>query len=122
MRLRLRAWRESDLGSFAALNADPAVMEYFPKTLSREESDALAGRIQAAMKLRGFGQWAVEVPGVADDTQPLTVRRVGKRAPVELLLVHHFLQLLGVVTVGVDADEGKGLAIEILDERPLVGP
>src|SRR6266446_9133853 len=65
-RLSLRAWRESDLGSFAALNADPAVMEYFPKTLSREESDALAGRIQAAMKLRGFGLWAVEVPGVAD--------------------------------------------------------
>src|SRR5438132_11949585 len=66
LRLNLRTWRESDLAPFATLNADPAVMEFFPKTLSREESDALTRRIQAAMKLRGFGLWAVEAPGVAD--------------------------------------------------------
>ena len=30
-RLRLRQWREEDLAPFAALNADPQVMEFFPK-------------------------------------------------------------------------------------------
>ena len=65
-RLILRSWRESDLPSFAALNADPVVMEHFPKTLNREESDLLAARIQSAMTRHGFGLWAVEVPGAAD--------------------------------------------------------
>src|SRR5262249_39707059 len=65
---------------------------------------------------------ALEVPGAADNSQPLAVRRVGKRAPVELLLIHHVLELLGIVTVGVDADQGKGLLFHRLDERPLVGP
>jgi RimJ/RimL family protein N-acetyltransferase len=65
-RLRLRPWREEDFPSFAALNADPEVMEYFPKCLSREESDQSAGRIREGIERRGFGFWAVEVLGVAD--------------------------------------------------------
>lgn len=65
-RLKLRAWRDSDFPAFAALNADPVVMEHFPKTLSREESDVLAARIRAAMTRHGFGLWAVEVPEIAD--------------------------------------------------------
>ena len=40
-RLLLRPWRESDLGPFAALNADPVVMEYFAKPLDRAESDLM---------------------------------------------------------------------------------
>ena len=43
-RLRLRGWRQEDLIPFAALNADPRVMEYFKS---------------------GSGMWAVESPGVA---------------------------------------------------------
>ena len=39
-RLRLRQWREPDRAPFAALNADPAVMEFFLSPLSRESSDA----------------------------------------------------------------------------------
>jgi len=64
-RLLLRGWRDQDLGPFAALNADPAVMEHFPATLGRAESDALAARIAAQFDARGFGLWAVEAPGVA---------------------------------------------------------
>jgi RimJ/RimL family protein N-acetyltransferase len=59
-RLRLRQWRESDLGPFAALNADPRVMEYFPARLSRAESDAMARRFAAGIAARGWGLWAVE--------------------------------------------------------------
>jgi RimJ/RimL family protein N-acetyltransferase len=63
-RLWLRQWRPEDSEPFAAMNADPRVMEYFPGTLSRQESDAITARIAAHFRERGFGLWAVEVPGV----------------------------------------------------------
>ncbi len=59
-RLILRQWRESDLEPFAALSADPRVMRYFPSTLDRSESDALARRCAALIEERGWGLWAVE--------------------------------------------------------------
>jgi RimJ/RimL family protein N-acetyltransferase len=62
-RLVLRRWRDTDRASFAALNADPVVMEHFPATLRREESDDLADRIAAGLDERGWGLWAVEIPG-----------------------------------------------------------
>jgi RimJ/RimL family protein N-acetyltransferase len=65
-RLVLRSWRESDREPYAALNADPIVMEHFPAPLTREESDAHVDRILAAFEELGWGLWAVEVPGVAD--------------------------------------------------------
>jgi RimJ/RimL family protein N-acetyltransferase len=64
-RLLLRPWRDSDLAPFAALNADPAVMEHFPATLTRAESDAVAGRMRTSLAERGYGWWAAEAPGVA---------------------------------------------------------
>lgn len=63
-RLLLRPWRTGDREPFAALNADPRVMEHFPKLMTREESDAAADRIAAHFEQHGFGWWAVEVPGV----------------------------------------------------------
>ena len=65
-RLRLRPWRDEDLPAFAAMNSDSRVMEFFPKVLSRGESDALAARIRGKLEQNGFGFWAVEVPSVAD--------------------------------------------------------
>lgn len=64
-RLLLRPWRESDLAPFAALNADPDVMEFLPSILTREESDAFAARIRAHFEERGYGLWAVEVVDTA---------------------------------------------------------
>ena len=63
-RLILRHWLPSDRAPFAALNADPAVMAYFPATLARAESDALADRLEAGCAVHRFGLWALEVPGV----------------------------------------------------------
>jgi RimJ/RimL family protein N-acetyltransferase len=60
-RLRLRQWRAADLEPFAALNADPAVMEFMPRCLSREDSDALAATAQAEILNRGWGLWATEL-------------------------------------------------------------
>jgi RimJ/RimL family protein N-acetyltransferase len=65
-RLRLGHWREEDLTAFAAMNADPRVMEFMPKLLSRAQSDALAERISQNFAIHGFGGWTIEVPGVAD--------------------------------------------------------
>jgi RimJ/RimL family protein N-acetyltransferase len=59
-RLRLRQWNDDDLAPLAGLSADPRVMRYFPSTLSRAESDAMAARIRRHFLERGFGVWAVE--------------------------------------------------------------
>lgn len=59
-RLRVRQWRDGDREPFAALNADPRVMAFFPAPLSRAESDALVDRIAAGIDERGWGFWAVE--------------------------------------------------------------
>jgi len=63
-RLLMRRWRAEDRPAFASLNADPRVMEFLPKTLSREESDATVDRIETHFAEHGFGLWAVEIPGV----------------------------------------------------------
>jgi RimJ/RimL family protein N-acetyltransferase len=65
LRVLLRQWRDEDREPFAALNADPETMRYFPSTLSREESDALVDWASRLIEDRGGGLWAVEVPGVA---------------------------------------------------------
>jgi RimJ/RimL family protein N-acetyltransferase len=63
-RLLLRRWRPDDRPAFARLNSDARVVEYLVGALSRQESDALADRIEAHFEQHGFGLWAVEVPGI----------------------------------------------------------
>lgn len=60
-RLLMRRWREEDRRPFAALNADPRVMEFFPAPLSRAESDTLVERIEMGFERHGFGLWALEL-------------------------------------------------------------
>ncbi len=62
-RLLLRRWQADDLEPFAAINADPLVMEYFPATLTRERSAALIERFERFFEDHGYGLWAVEIPG-----------------------------------------------------------
>jgi RimJ/RimL family protein N-acetyltransferase len=60
-RLRLRQWRPSDLEPFAALNADPQVMEFMSGCLSSAASDALARRSEAEIARQGWGLWATQL-------------------------------------------------------------
>lgn len=60
-RLCLRQWRDADLAPFAALNADPEVMRYFPAPLTQAQSDELAGFIHGVIEREGWGLWAVQV-------------------------------------------------------------
>ena len=62
-RLTLRHWRDEDSESFAAMNADPRVREYYPSVLTQAESDASMGRIRGHFEEHGFGNWAVELRG-----------------------------------------------------------
>lgn len=59
-RLILRRWLEADRAPFAAINADPRVMEHFPAVLDAAASDAIIERIEAGFEREGFGLWAVE--------------------------------------------------------------
>jgi RimJ/RimL family protein N-acetyltransferase len=64
-RLLLRSWRDDDLEPFAAMSADPIVMEHFPSLLDRARTAEVIGRIRGHFDREGYGLWAVEVPGVA---------------------------------------------------------
>ena len=64
-RLVMRRWRASDREPFAAMSADPAVMEYYPSVADRRAADADVDRYEAHFEAHGFGLWAVEAPGVA---------------------------------------------------------
>ena len=60
-RLSLRAWRDSDREPFAAMNADPRVMRWFPGLMDRAASDAMVDRVEAQHAEHGYTVWAVEV-------------------------------------------------------------
>ncbi len=59
-RLLLRGFVDDDRPAFAAMNADPRVMEHYPALLTREQSDAFVDRVAATWAHRGLGLWAVE--------------------------------------------------------------
>jgi len=65
-RLLLRGWRDADLAPFAAMSADPAVMEFLLPLTETGAVEAWAARLQAHWRDHGFGRWAVEIPGAAD--------------------------------------------------------
>ncbi len=59
----LRRWTRDDEAAFAAINADPEVMAYFPTLFTEDASRAQARRIDALFAEDGFGPWAVEQGG-----------------------------------------------------------
>lgn len=87
-RLVLRSWKEADLPLFAAMNADKAVMRYFPATLTESETEAFYNRIQDEFSRRGWGLYAVEL------------KFTGK-----------FIGYVGLHEIGFDADFAPGIEI-----------
>jgi RimJ/RimL family protein N-acetyltransferase len=80
-RLILRGWRDDDRGPYAALNADPVVMEHFPSTLTPQQSNEMVDRMIASWNDRGFGLWAVEV-ATADGAPGTCIGFVGLSSPL----------------------------------------
>lgn len=62
-RLTLRPWRDADVDAFAAMFADPLVMEFLPTAPDRAGIEAIVGRIRAHFAEHGFGWWAAELRG-----------------------------------------------------------
>ena len=60
-RLTLRQWLPKDYSYFAQMSTNPQVMQYFPKLLTRTESDAFIDKVRAIIELQGWGFWAVEL-------------------------------------------------------------
>lgn len=103
-RLRLRQWRDADREPFAALNADPAVMAFFPATLTRAESDAMAERIGSLIHERGWGLWAAELK-----TSGEFIGFVGLHVPTAQLPFSPCVEIGWRIAL---AHWGKGLASE----------
>lgn len=59
-RLIIRQWKRDDFPTFAKLNADKEVMQYFPNTLTKDESNLMADKISSFIEQKGWGFWAVE--------------------------------------------------------------
>ena len=59
-RLILRQWQNSDRDAFAGLTASARVMQYFPATLSRAQSDQSIDSFSASIDTNGWGFWACE--------------------------------------------------------------
>ena len=74
-RIVLRGWAPDDAAPFAALNADPIAMEFLPHPLSRDESDAMIGRLQDGLETRGWGLWCLEIDGECGGFVGLSVPR-----------------------------------------------
>lgn len=60
-RLRLRRWCDADRAPFAAMNADPVVMEFFPALQTRDSSDAAIDAWEAQFEQRGWSNWAASL-------------------------------------------------------------
>lgn len=59
-RLLLRPFEDRDRAPFAAMNADPAVMSFFPGTFSSEESGEHLSRYQTQLERDGFSMLVAE--------------------------------------------------------------
>jgi RimJ/RimL family protein N-acetyltransferase len=59
----LRQWQDSDFAPWAAMNADPDVRRHFPGVLTAEQAAAEGQRCRDAIAQRGWGLWALELPG-----------------------------------------------------------
>jgi ribosomal-protein-alanine N-acetyltransferase len=59
-RLTLRPWRDEDREPFAAMCADPRVMEFLTPLPGPVEQDAYIGRMNAHWERNGFGTFVLE--------------------------------------------------------------
>lgn len=56
----MRAFEPADRAPFAAMNADPVVMEHFVRLMTAEDTDHFVDRIGAQWAEAGWGLWALE--------------------------------------------------------------
>ena len=60
-RLGFRNWTKEDLNSFAEMNEDADVMEYFPKKLTKQETEEFIYRLLKHYNKHGYNYFATEI-------------------------------------------------------------
>ena len=65
-RLILRQWQDADKAPFAAMNADPTVMEFMPSRLTREQSDRMVVHFSTMLETNGMTFYALEERDTGD--------------------------------------------------------
>jgi RimJ/RimL family protein N-acetyltransferase len=103
-RLLLRPWRDDDLVPFAAMSADPAVMEFLRPLTGADACATWAARLQAHWHDHGFGRWAVELPGEA--------RFIGVVGLAFIPYQAHFTPAVEIAWRLARVDWGRGYATE----------
>jgi len=59
--LKLRQWKSEDYILYHELTSNQEVMRFFPKTLTKEQSNRAARKFENLIASRGWGFWAVEL-------------------------------------------------------------
>lgn len=59
-RLGFRNWQNEDLPKMALINADSAVMKYFPSTQTKEQTQQFIAKMQRQFEAKGFCYFAVD--------------------------------------------------------------
>ena len=59
-RLILRRWNDSDRPAFAAICADPEVMQWLGGVLTRQQADERIDRVEATFERVGYGRFLIE--------------------------------------------------------------
>lgn len=80
-RLLLREWRDADREPFAAMSADPEVMELLLGVMDRARADYWSDWAIRFWQEHGYGMWVVEVPGEASFAGVVGLNRIAFKAP-----------------------------------------
>ncbi len=81
-RLILRAWRREDRAPFAAMNADPEVMRYFPEMLDEADSNAAVDRFERYFAESGITFYAAEEQASGQFVGTIGMRHAPANLPV----------------------------------------
>jgi RimJ/RimL family protein N-acetyltransferase len=82
-RLRLRSWTDADVEDWAAMNADPRVMEFFPAPIPHERSRESAALMREELERNGYGWFVLERKDAPGFGGVIAITEVRWEAPFE---------------------------------------
>ncbi len=78
--MMLRGWNDADVDAWAAMNADPRVMEFFPAPYGREQSLSSARALREELERNRYGWLIAEVKGGMSFAGAVALQEVPFRA------------------------------------------
>lgn len=103
-RLLLRQWQDEDAETFAAMSADPEVMELLLGPYDRAKSDEWVAWARGCWRDNGYGMWVIEVPGEAAFAGVVGLNRISWDA--------HFTPAVEVAWRLIRRFWGRGIAFD----------